>query len=111
MHKTSPKLDRRQTLQALSLPTLSLLGAASLIRPARAEAPLEGGTLKIVVPYPAGGTSDRAARLLGDALARENGTVERDGVVVRYASRERATNGVDEAGAIPHRGDEPKWRG
>src|SRR5450830_35570 len=64
MHKPSPTLDRRQTLQALSL-----LGAAGLIGAARAEAPLEGGTLKIVVPYPAGGTSDRAARLLGDALA------------------------------------------
>ena len=64
MHQPSPDLDRRQTLQALSL-----LGAASLIGTSRAETPLEGGTLKIVVPYPAGGTSDRAARLLGDALA------------------------------------------
>jgi tripartite-type tricarboxylate transporter receptor subunit TctC len=32
-------------------------------------APLEGGMLKIVVPYAAGGSSDRAARLLGDSLA------------------------------------------
>ncbi|RYF35182.1 MAG: ABC transporter substrate-binding protein, partial [Comamonadaceae bacterium] len=34
---------------------------------------LEGGTLHLVVPYPAGGTSDRAARLLGEAIAPKLG--------------------------------------
>ncbi|GKS98675.1 ABC transporter substrate-binding protein [Acidovorax sp. SUPP3434] len=46
------------------------LGSSALAQGAVAPAPvpLEGGILKVVVPYAAGGASDRAARLLADAL-------------------------------------------
>ncbi|RYY89431.1 MAG: ABC transporter substrate-binding protein, partial [Comamonadaceae bacterium] len=40
---------------------------------AQQAAALEGGPLHLVVPYPAGGTSDRAARLLGEAIAPKLG--------------------------------------
>ena len=58
--------------------TLSLGIAAALAivaTGAMAQQPtaLEGGTLHLVVPYPAGGTSDRAARLLGEAIAPKLG--------------------------------------
>ena len=59
-------LTRRQALAAAAL--LGMCAAAGA-----QTAALEGGTLKIVVPYPAGGTSDRAARLLGDAIAPKLG--------------------------------------
>ncbi|MDM0055851.1 tripartite tricarboxylate transporter substrate-binding protein [Variovorax fucosicus] len=55
--------------QALAAAALLGVGATASAQPAA----LEGGTLKIVVPYPAGGTSDRAARLLGDAIAPKLG--------------------------------------
>jgi tripartite-type tricarboxylate transporter receptor subunit TctC len=55
---------RRQALAAATLMFGALATSADAQTP-----PLEGGTLKIVVPYPAGGSSDRAARLLGDAIA------------------------------------------
>lgn len=46
------------------------LGASAWAQgvPVPAAVPLEGGILKVVVPYAAGGASDRAARLLADAL-------------------------------------------
>ncbi|WP_218510163.1 tripartite tricarboxylate transporter substrate-binding protein [Variovorax sp. dw_308] len=60
-------LDRRQALAAAT--ALALFGSLG-----HAQAPaLEGGTLEIVVPYPPGGTSDRAARLLADAIAPKLG--------------------------------------
>jgi tripartite-type tricarboxylate transporter receptor subunit TctC len=40
---------------------------------AAAAQPLDGGALRIVVPYAPGGSSDRAARLLADALASQIG--------------------------------------
>ena len=59
-------ITRRQALAAAAL--LGMCAAAGA-----QTAALEGGTLKIVVPYPAGGTSDRAARLLGHAIAPKLG--------------------------------------
>ncbi|NLD68233.1 MAG: ABC transporter substrate-binding protein [Limnobacter sp.] len=48
---------------------LALTGGAA----AAVAQPLDGGTLKIVVPYGPGGSSDRAARLLADGLAARIG--------------------------------------
>ncbi|MEO5737698.1 MAG: tripartite tricarboxylate transporter substrate-binding protein [Variovorax sp.] len=59
-------ITRRQALAAAALLGVRATAGAQ-------SAALEGGTLKIVVPYPAGGTSDRAARLLGDAIAPKLG--------------------------------------
>ncbi|MGJ7493724.1 tripartite tricarboxylate transporter substrate-binding protein [Variovorax sp. RT4R15] len=59
-------ITRRQALAAAALLGVGATAGAQ-------TAALEGGTLKIVVPYPAGGTSDRAARLLGDAIAPKLG--------------------------------------
>ena len=59
-------ITRRQALAAAALLGVRASAGAQ-------PAALEGGTLKIVVPYPAGGTSDRAARLLGDAIAPKLG--------------------------------------
>src|SRR5690606_22102915 len=52
----------------------SLFALALLVAglPAGAQA-LQGGPLKIVVPYPPGGSSDRAARLLSERLSTEIG--------------------------------------
>ncbi|WCM94020.1 tripartite tricarboxylate transporter substrate-binding protein [Acidovorax sp. NCPPB 2350] len=56
-------LRRRMWLQ------WSLASAGAFALTARAStSPLDGGPLRIVVPYPAGGSSDRAARLLAEAL-------------------------------------------
>ncbi|TXL64158.1 tripartite tricarboxylate transporter substrate-binding protein [Zeimonas arvi] len=54
--------------------TASLFALALLVAgvPAGAQA-LQGGPLKIVVPYPPGGSSDRAARLLSERLSTEIG--------------------------------------
>ncbi|MDD0839955.1 tripartite tricarboxylate transporter substrate-binding protein [Curvibacter sp. HBC61] len=59
---------RRRALQALGA-----FGASAWLGAAQAQAPLEGGALKIVVPYPPGGSSDRAARLITDALSQRLG--------------------------------------
>jgi tripartite-type tricarboxylate transporter receptor subunit TctC len=53
--------------RGLALIAGALCAAAGFSLPAGAQA-LEGGLLKIVVPYPPGGSSDRAARLLAEAL-------------------------------------------
>ncbi|MDD0812166.1 tripartite tricarboxylate transporter substrate-binding protein [Curvibacter sp. RS43] len=56
--------SRRRAWQALGA-----LGASAWAGVAAAQTALEGGPLKIVVPYPPGGSSDRAARLVSDAIA------------------------------------------
>lgn len=61
-------LNRRTTTLGL-FAALALAATGALAQPAA----LEGGTLHLVVPYPAGGTSDRAARLLGEAIAPKLG--------------------------------------
>ncbi|MDB5826853.1 MAG: uncharacterized protein JWQ73_1073 [Variovorax sp.] len=60
-----------KAVAAAAITAAGLLGA---VGPAIAQpAALEGGTLHLVVPYPAGGTSDRAARLLADSIAPKLG--------------------------------------
>jgi tripartite-type tricarboxylate transporter receptor subunit TctC len=61
---------RRTFLQRLLRPALACVAAASLVAaaaPALAQA-APAGTLRIVVPYPPGGGSDRAARIVAEAL-------------------------------------------
>ncbi|WJR80522.1 tripartite tricarboxylate transporter substrate binding protein [Bradyrhizobium sp. NP1] len=55
-------LTRRQTMIALST------GLASLAAPARADASYPGRIIKIIVPYPAGGTTDFLGRLVAEQL-------------------------------------------
>ncbi|RYY91963.1 MAG: ABC transporter substrate-binding protein, partial [Comamonadaceae bacterium] len=62
--------------RTLSLGIAAALAALAIVATgAMAQQPtaLEGGTLHLVVPYPAGGTSDRAARFLGEAIAPKLG--------------------------------------
>lgn len=51
------------------LRALAFAGALLSLAGGAAAQPLEGGPLKIVVPYGPGGSSDRAARLLAEGLA------------------------------------------
>jgi tripartite-type tricarboxylate transporter receptor subunit TctC len=60
---------RRQTLGALT----SLAALAATSTPLRAQAAWPSKPLKIVVPYPAGGSPDVFARQLGEELARQLG--------------------------------------
>lgn len=62
--------NHRRTLSLGIVAALTLAATGAIAQPAAA---LEGGTLRLVVPYPAGGTSDRAARLLGEAIAPKLG--------------------------------------
>jgi tripartite-type tricarboxylate transporter receptor subunit TctC len=55
------------------LRVLALTAAALWAAGGAGAQPLAGGTLKIVVPYGPGGSSDVAARLLGDRLAERLG--------------------------------------
>jgi tripartite-type tricarboxylate transporter receptor subunit TctC len=48
---------------------LALASAAALGLPARAQAPFPAQPIKIIVPYPAGGTTDILARLVGQKLS------------------------------------------
>ena len=58
---------RRSWLRNWSAVALAAIGCGAFGGAAIAQT-ASGSTLRIVVPYPAGGTSDRAARLLADAL-------------------------------------------
>ncbi|MFP5404787.1 MAG: tripartite tricarboxylate transporter substrate-binding protein, partial [Gammaproteobacteria bacterium] len=55
------------------LRALAFAGALLSLAGAAGAQPLEGGPLKIVVPYGPGGSSDRAARLLAEGLAAKVG--------------------------------------
>ena len=48
---------------------LALLGALPLARGAGAQTRTAAGTLRLIVPAPAGGSSDRIARIVAEALA------------------------------------------
>jgi tripartite-type tricarboxylate transporter receptor subunit TctC len=67
--------------------------SAMAIRPAHAQ----DNTLRIVVPYPPGGSSDRSARLLGEALRLKTGTP----VVVENISGAGGRLGVQQVRRMP----------
>ena len=85
----------RRTLLAAALGALSAI--ASL--PAAAQA-LEGGTLRLVVPYAPGGSSDRVARLVAEKLAPKLGVpviVEnKAGAGGRLAAQQLRTSPADQ---------------
>lgn len=58
-------MNRRHTLFGLGG---AALAGHSLIRPAQAQAAFPSQPMKIVVPYPPGGLTDVAARLIGEHL-------------------------------------------
>ena len=63
--------SRRPLLSLISVAALGAAGVLAAATPAFAQA---GATLRIVVPYPPGGGSDRAARILAEALQPRLGT-------------------------------------
>jgi tripartite-type tricarboxylate transporter receptor subunit TctC len=62
MRAADPVLPRRLLLGAAA--------AATLVRPGFAQAPWPNRPVRMIVAYPAGGSTDIAARLLADRLAR-----------------------------------------
>lgn len=52
---------------------LSLCGAFALVAPSQAQAPYPSRAVTLVVPYPAGGSADILARLLGQKLGERLG--------------------------------------
>jgi len=90
------KIDRRTLLSTLAATGATGLGAWA--GPAQAQAG-GGQTLRIVVPYPPGGASDRTARLLGEVLqTRLNQPVVVENVVGaggRLAMRQLAAGPAD----------------
>ena len=78
---------------------MAALGALAALTPATSARAQDAGTLRLIVPYPAGGGSDRAARLVAEALQpRLNQTVIVENVVGvggRLAMRQFATAPAD----------------
>ncbi|WP_059412425.1 Bug family tripartite tricarboxylate transporter substrate binding protein [Cupriavidus basilensis] len=62
-------MNRRRSLRQLAAALLGLALPVLAAAPARAQ----DKTVRIIVPYPAGGNADNIARLYGDALAKKLG--------------------------------------
>ena len=62
------RIRRRRLLTAIALTTLATAGGVAVASPDYPQRPVT-----VIVPFPAGGTSDVMGRLIADALARELG--------------------------------------
>ena len=88
----------KNTRRLLIATAIAALGTSAL--PALAQQPLEG-TLRLIVPYAPGGSSDRAARIVGDKLgAALGGTTvvveNRTGAGGRIAAQQLKTTPADQ---------------
>lgn len=64
-----PLLSRRQSLRRIAAVGASSVLGAPLLAPLAAQAQNAGKTLRIVVPFPPGGSTDLLARRIGEKLA------------------------------------------
>ena len=65
----TPDCERRRLLRGAAAAGLGLsLGSA-----ARAQSEFPKGTIRMIVPFPAGGSTDLLARLIGQGIAARNG--------------------------------------
>jgi tripartite-type tricarboxylate transporter receptor subunit TctC len=86
-----PTLSRRQSLLRLAAGASCLMAAAPLLAPLTAHAQNGAKTMRIVVPFPPGGSTDLLARRISDKLATALGQT----VIVENRAGAGGTVGAD----------------